>query len=95
MITCVEDFERENEYERRHNDIRWNTISYARKKDITSREGKVERKKRCEGNACNTSTDQMYLFIVRKREHTLQYVHYIKITTKYCVLHPFRITIDQ
>jgi hypothetical protein len=53
-ITCVEGLERENEYERRDDDIRSKTISYGRKKDITSREGKVEQKKRCDGNACNS-----------------------------------------
>jgi hypothetical protein len=53
MITCIEGLERENEYERRDDDIRSKTISYGRKKDITSRKGKVERKKRCEDDAFN------------------------------------------
>ncbi len=43
-ITCVEGFKREDEYERRDDDMRSKTISYRRKKDITSREGKEERK---------------------------------------------------
>jgi len=45
-ITCVEGFKREDEYERRDDDMRSNTISYGRKKDITSREEKEERKNR-------------------------------------------------
>jgi hypothetical protein len=53
-ITCVEGLERENEYERRDDDVRSKTISYGRKKDITSRERKVEQKKRCDGDACNS-----------------------------------------
>jgi hypothetical protein len=41
MITCVEGLERENEYERRDDDIRSKKISYGRKRDITSREGRT------------------------------------------------------
>jgi hypothetical protein len=46
MITCVEGFKREDEYKRRDDDMRSKTISYRRKKDITSWEGKEERKNR-------------------------------------------------
>ncbi len=41
-ITCVEGFKREDEYERRGDDIPSKTISYGRKKDITSMQGKEE-----------------------------------------------------
>jgi hypothetical protein len=52
MITCVEGLEGENKNERRDDDIRSKMISYGGKKDITTGEGKVEQKKRCEDDAC-------------------------------------------
>jgi hypothetical protein len=63
--------ERENEYERRDDDdIRSKTISYGRKKGITSREEKGETKGKDQG-ACNNH--QCDIFIWPILVHTYQH----------------------